>query len=157
MPSLLIILWPWIGRVENKEPSGWPKKKTSGRVCVRVREFFWERELHGSKLAEHLSGSCKAMFLSTPEIGGPLTRVHKQGWPRAFTALQQSSLGWIGLKGATAALQGIIWMSAEKKVLPQGCAWPCSANTVNISTSTRNGRTLTPQSFTIFELGYLLD
>lgn len=47
------------------------------------------------------------MFRSTPDIGGPLTSTHKQGWPRALMALQQASLGGMGWKGATAALQGM--------------------------------------------------
>ena len=65
------------------------------------------------------------MFRSTPEMGGPLTSTHKQGWPRALSELQQASLGGMGLKGATAALQGISWMSAEKKVLAQVGTGPC--------------------------------
>jgi hypothetical protein len=60
------------------------------------------------------------MLRSTPEIGGPLTRTHKHGWPKALRALQQASLGGIGLKGATAALQGMSCTSAEKNVLEQG-------------------------------------
>ncbi|XP_019154754.1 PREDICTED: probable ribosome-binding factor A, chloroplastic isoform X2 [Ipomoea nil] len=56
---------------------------------------------------EDWEGSSIAMFRSTPEMGGPLTSTHKQGWPRALRAAQQASLGGIGLKGATAALQGM--------------------------------------------------
>ncbi|KAK9154941.1 hypothetical protein Sjap_002421 [Stephania japonica] len=40
-------------------------------------------------------------------IRGPLTRMQRHGWPSDFTALQQASLGWIGLYGASAGLQGI--------------------------------------------------
>ncbi|KAK2386361.1 putative lipid-transfer protein DIR1 precursor [Trifolium repens] len=80
-----------------------------------------EREnRQGSKLVVHFSGSCEAMLRSTPEIGGPLTRTHKHGWPKALRALQQASFGGIGLKGATAALQGMSCTSAEKNVLEQG-------------------------------------
>lgn len=64
--------------------------------------------VHGSKLVVHFSGSSMAMFRSTPDIGGPFTSTHRQGWPSVLTALQQASLGGMGLNGATAALQGII-------------------------------------------------
>lgn len=67
----------------------------------------WRERIHGSKLAVHLSGSCMAMLRSTPDMGGPLTSTHRQGWPRALRALQQALLGGMGLKGATAALHGI--------------------------------------------------
>lgn len=76
--------------------------------------------LQGLKFVMHFSGSCDAILRSTPEIGGPLTRTHKHGWPKAFRALQHASLGGMGLKGATAALQGMSCTSAEKKVLVQG-------------------------------------
>ncbi|PHU30151.1 hypothetical protein BC332_02244 [Capsicum chinense] len=62
--------------------------------------------LHGSKLAVHLSGSCKAMFRSTPEIGGPLTRTHRHGCPNALMDAQHASLGGMGLNGMTDCLQG---------------------------------------------------
>lgn len=78
-----------------------------------------ERFIQGAKLAVHLSGSSRAMFLSTPEIGGPFTRTHKHGCPRVLMALQQASLGGMVLKGARAALHGISWTIAEKNVLPQ--------------------------------------
>lgn len=68
----------------------------------------------------HLSGSCEAILRSTPEIGGPLTRTHRHGWPKPLRALQHASFGGIGLNGATAALHGISCTSAEKKVLVQG-------------------------------------
>lgn len=75
---------------------------------VRERERDLKgKSLHGSKLAVHLSGSCMAMFLSTPVIEGPLTRPQRQGWPRILMAAQQASLGGIRLKGATAGLHGI--------------------------------------------------
>jgi hypothetical protein len=48
MPSLLIILWPWIGRVENKEPSGWPKvtkKKNPQGGCVRACASFLRKRV----------------------------------------------------------------------------------------------------------------
>lgn len=70
----------------------------------------------------HFSGSCKAMARSTPEMGGPFTSTQRQGWPRALMEAQQASVGGMGLKGATAALQGMSWTRAEKNVLPQG--WP---------------------------------
>lgn len=73
----------------------------------------------------HLAGSWRAMFRSTPEMGGPLMSRQRQGWPSALMALQQVSLGKIGLKGATAALQGMSCTSAEKKVLPHLCPWLC--------------------------------
>ena len=76
-----------------------------------------EERLHGSKFVVHLSGSCEAMLRSTPEIGGPLTRTHKQGCPNALRALQHASLGGMELNGATAALQGMSCTSAEKNVL----------------------------------------
>ncbi|WCJ18972.1 hypothetical protein M5689_001285 [Euphorbia peplus] len=84
------------------------------------------------------------MFLSTPEMGGPLTRTHKQGCPKDLTAVQQASLGGIGLKGATAALHGIICTNAEKNVLPHdvgdgddiACPFPFSTTIPNITTIT---------------------
>lgn len=47
------------------------------------------------------------MLRSTPDIGGPLTSTQRQGWPKALSAVQQVSLGGMGLKGITAGLQGI--------------------------------------------------
>ena len=118
----------------------------------QVVVYLWKtRDLHGSKLAVHFSGSSMAMFRSTPDIGGPFTSTHKQGWPKALMALQQPSVGGIGLKGETDALQGISWTSAEKKVLPQGVAWPCHTNVVMTNINTNNGETLEPKSF-MFEL-----
>ncbi|CAA0820730.1 SURP and G-patch domain-containing protein 1-like protein [Striga hermonthica] len=70
--------------------------------------------------AVHFSGSCIAMARSTPEIGGPLTSTQRQGCPRALTESQQDSVGGLGLKGDTAARQGMSWTSAEKNVLPHG-------------------------------------
>jgi len=81
-----------------------------------VREKREER-LHGSKFVVHLSGSCEAMLRSTPEIGGPVTRTHKQGCPNVLRALQHASVGGMELKGATAALQGMSCTSEEKNVL----------------------------------------
>ena len=72
------------------------------------------------------------MLRSTPEIGGPLTRTHKHGWPKALRALQQESLGGIGLKGATAPLQGMSCTSDEKNVLEQGLLWTCDTNVTMI-------------------------
>ncbi|RYQ95849.1 hypothetical protein Ahy_B08g091235 [Arachis hypogaea] len=77
------------------------------------------------------------MLRSTPEIGGPLTRTHKHGWPRALRALQHDSLGGIGLNGATAALQGISCTSAEKNVLVHEVLSTC-ATTTNATMKTRN-------------------
>lgn len=103
----------------------------------RIKKTKWGRRLlHGSKLEAHLSGSCKAMLRSTPDIGGPLTRTHKQGCPKVLTALQQVSLGGIGLNGDTAVLHGISCTSAEKNVLPQVCPRPCSTITVMINIMT---------------------
>lgn len=116
-------------------------------VCVLVRERERER-VHGSKFAVHLSGSCIAMFRSTPAMGGPLTSVHKQGWPRVLTALQHASLGGMGLKGATAALQGTNWTSAAKNVLPQGWLFPCCTKLVVTRTNTNiRGRALELKPF----------
>lgn len=47
------------------------------------------------------------MLRSTPDMGGPLMSTQRQGWPKALRVLQQVSLGGMGLKGTTAALQGI--------------------------------------------------
>lgn len=90
------------------------------------------RDLHGSKFEAHLSGSCKAMLRSTPDIGGPLTRTHKQGCPRVLTALQQVSLGGTGPNGETAVLHGISCTSAEKNVLLHVLPWLSSTFTVMI-------------------------
>lgn len=94
------------------------------------------------------------MFRSTPDMGGPFTSTHRQGCPRALMALQQASFGGIGLKGATAALQGISCTSAEKKVLLQAEPSLCSSKPVRTNTKTRNGRALESKSF-IFKL-YLI-
>nr|KYP49190.1 hypothetical protein KK1_029124 [Cajanus cajan] len=72
------------------------------------------------------------MLRSTPEIGGPLTRTQRHGCPSAFRALQQASLGGIGLKGATAALQGMSCTSEEKNVLVHGLLCTCATNPVPI-------------------------
>lgn len=103
-----------------------------------IMDFVSLDWLHGSKLTLHFSGSCMAMLRSTPEIGGPLTRTHKQGWPRTLIALQQASFGGMGLNGATDARQGISCTNAEKKVLPHGCAkvpWTQSPITTTSSTT----------------------
>ncbi|XVE74232.1 hypothetical protein DITRI_Ditri11bG0182100 [Diplodiscus trichospermus] len=64
------------------------------------------------------------MFRSTPAMGGPFTKTHRQGCPRALMALQQVSLGGMGLKGAIAALQGINCTSVKKNVLLQALPSP---------------------------------
>ncbi|KAL8171470.1 hypothetical protein V2J09_023274 [Rumex salicifolius] len=53
------------------------------------------------------AGSCIAMLRSTPEIGGPLTSIQRQDWPKVLIALQHASLGGMGLNGATDALHVI--------------------------------------------------
>lgn len=88
------------------------------------------------------------MFRSMPAMGGPLARVHKQGCPRVLMALQQASLGGMGLKGATAALQGISWISAEKKVLPQGWLLPrCTKLVITRTNTSIIGRALEFKTF----------
>ncbi|XVE76687.1 hypothetical protein DITRI_Ditri13aG0001500 [Diplodiscus trichospermus] len=103
--------------------------------------------IHGSKSAAHFSGSCMAIFRSTPDMGGPFMRTHRQGCPRVLMALQQGSLGGMGLKGATAALQGISCTRAEKNVLPQALPSPCSSKPVRTNTRTKHGRALESKSF----------
>ncbi|MCI26024.1 hypothetical protein A2U01_0047215, partial [Trifolium medium] len=53
-------------------------------------------------------------------------------WPPTLCeyqkALQQASLGGIGLKVATSALQGMSCTSAEKNVLEQGVLLTCATN-----------------------------
>ncbi|KAD5802785.1 hypothetical protein E3N88_14145 [Mikania micrantha] len=75
-----------------------------------------------------------AKLRSTPEMGGPLTNTHKQGWPKTLIAVQQESFGGIGLKGTTDARQGISWTNAEKNVLPQGNPiWkPCVSHMIHV-------------------------
>lgn len=112
--------------------------------------------IHGSKLAMHLAGRCEAIFRSMPAIGGPFMSAHRQGWPSALMALQQASLGEMGLNGETAALQGVSWTSAEMKVLPQGWHLPCSMKPVKTNTKTRSGRALVLKSFMLFSVTALL-
>lgn len=106
--------------------------------------------IHGSKLAMHLSGSCRATFRSMPAIGGPFMSTHRQGWPRALMALQQASLGGMGLNGETAGLQGISLTSVDMKVLAQGWLLPCSMKLVITNTNNKIGRALVPESFMFF-------
>lgn len=76
----------------------------------------------------------------------------RQGWPRALTEAQQASLGGMGLKGATEALQGMSCTSAEKKVLPQG--WllvSCTAEEAMSKTSITKGKVFgSGESFIVF-------
>ncbi|KAG2372217.1 uncharacterized protein HKW66_Vig0209150 [Vigna angularis] len=75
------------------------------------------------------------MLRSTPEIGGPLTRTHKQGWPSALRALQHAPLGGMELKGATAALQGISCTREEKNVLVHELLSTCATKPTIIITN----------------------
>lgn len=84
-------------------------------------------------------GSCEAKVRSTPDKRGLLRSTHKQDCPRSLRAVQQASLGGIGLKGVgvTAALHGVSSRRALMKDLAHPWPTPCSTmlaiKTINTS------------------------
>lgn len=62
-----------------------------------------------------MEGRRLSIWRSAPEMSGPARSRQRQGCPSSRTAEQQSSLGGDGLKGATAALHGIMSCSSAPR------------------------------------------
>lgn len=94
--------------------------KAAVRRYVAVHEArSWRSSLSSSSsvvvVVAHREGRRMSIRRSAPEMGGPARSRQRHGCPSSRTAQQHSSVGGAGLKGATAALHGIISRSSAPR------------------------------------------